>query len=184
MKQQELLNKLNQAIERFVSQLSEMRTGVASSALIENIIVPAYEGSNPMSLKELATISVTSSNLLVVEPWDRTIIEKIALAINKSGKGLNPSIDGSSLKIPIPQLTEEIRRDYVKEAKKRLEEAKILVRNIRHEAIKAVEEQEDEGGIGEDEMTRVKKEIEEKIKETNQKLEEMFEAKERELMNL
>ncbi|PIR43462.1 ribosome recycling factor [candidate division WWE3 bacterium CG10_big_fil_rev_8_21_14_0_10_32_10] len=184
MKQQEMKNKLNQTVDHFKSELSEMRTGSANTSLIENIKVNAYEGQDFLNINELATISVSGTTLLVVDPWDKSIINKIAKAIESAGKNLNPVVEQTSIKIPVPSLTEETRKNYVKKAKEKLEEAKISVRNIRQDSIKSVEEQEENGLMGEDEMERIKKEIEDEVKSTNKMLEEMFVAKESELMKV
>lgn len=184
MKPHELQSKLQSTVDHFKEVLSDMRTGSANPSMVENIQVQAYEGSASMNLRELANITVVDASLLTVEPWDKSITSKIEKAILSSGKNLNPAVEGAIIRVPVPQPTEETRKQYVKQAKEKLEEAKIAVRNIRQDAIKSAEEQEDEGVISEDELNRTRKTVEDSVKSINQKLEEMFKAKEAELMKV
>lgn len=183
MKIEELKNKLNLSVIAYKNNLSEIRTGIASPALVENIKVEAYAGTF-LTVKELATINVIDSTLLTVNPWDTAVIKSIEKAIRLAGIGLNPVVDQNTIKIPVPQLNEEQRKNYVKIAKEKLEESKISVRNIRQDAMKSVDEQKENGVISEDELKQSKSEIEEEIKKTNAVLEELFKNKEKELLTI
>ncbi|NCT55296.1 ribosome recycling factor [bacterium] len=184
MKIEEYNNKLTQTFNHFKEELSQIRTGSANNSLVENIMVTAYEGSPPMRVLELATINVVDPYLLAVSPYDKSITEKISKAIKESSAGLNPSVDGSIIKVPVPQLNAEQRQKFVKFAKDKLEEARIAVRNIRQDAIKSVEEREENGVTSEDEMKREKTQIEEGVKNINKQLEDLFDSKEKELTTL
>lgn len=184
MKITEFQNKLNQTLDHFKNELSQIRTSSANNSLVENIMVNAYEGSPSMRVLELATINVVDANLLTVTPFDKSILEKIAKAIAKSSSGLNPVVDGEIIKVPVPQLTTEQRQNYVKVAKEKLEEARIAVRNIRQDAIKSAEERNENGIISDDEMNREKKEIEDYVKKINVDLDAVLSSKEKELTTL
>lgn len=183
MKLNEVKEKLTQTQNYYKDQLTGIKTGTASSAMVENIKVEAYEGS-PLPLKELATISVPNNSLIVVTPWDKSIVHAVEKAIRESSNNFNPAIDSDSIKVPIPALTEEQRKSYVKLAKEKLEEVKISVRNIRQNAFKAIDEQEDNGVISEDEKKRQRKAIDDEIKSSNDTLQRMFNEKEKELMTV
>lgn len=182
MKIHDLNNHINDIKTHYKSELLKIRTGRANVSLVEDILVEAYDGSPPLKLNELASLSTPDAQLISVSPWDKSILRKIEEAIVKSGRGLNPSNDGSNIRVPVPALTEERRKELVKEVYAKLEESKIRVRNIRQDAIKSSEEQEDQGVISEDEMYRIKKEIEDIIQKANKELTEMAEIKEKELM--
>ena len=184
MKIEEFNSKLSQTVNHFKEEISQIRTGSASNSLVENIMVNAYEGSPPMRVLELATINVVDPYLLAVAPYDKSIIEKISKAIKDSSAGLNPTVDGSVIKVPVPQLNSEQRQKFVKFAKDKLEESRIAIRNIRQDAIKSVEEREENGVTSEDEMKREKVQIEEGVKNTNKQLEDLFDKKEKELTTL
>lgn len=184
MKIEDFNNKLSQTTIHFKEELSKIRTGSASSSLVENIMVNAYEGSPPMRILELASINVVDAYLLSVTPYDKTITEKIAKAIKASTAGLNPSVDGASVKVPVPGLTAEQRQEFVKFAKEKMEAARIAIRNIRQDSIKSIEEMEENGVMSEDEMKREKVLIEDGVKNTNKQLEDLFDSKEKELTTL
>ena len=121
--------KMKKSLDAFRKELSLMRTGRATPALLERVMVDYY--GSPMPINQVATVSVPESQLLVIQPWDRSLIKTIEKAILKSDLGLNPSSDGTVIRLPIPSLTEERRRDLSKVARKKAEEAKIAIRNIR-----------------------------------------------------
>jgi len=181
MKYEELISKLDQTVDHLQDELKDLRTGTANASLVENIMVEAYEGTK-LSVKELGTISATSASLITVTCWDKTIVEKVAKAIKTANQNLNPVVDNDTVKIPVPQLTEEQRQQYVKIAKQKLEEAKIAVRNIRQDAIKSVEEREENGLIGEDELERERRQIEDGVKKYNGELQQIFDQKEKDLL--
>ena len=184
MKPEDIHNHLAAAKDFLRAELAQIRTGRASSALVEEIKVRAYEGSEPLPLKELGTISIPDAQSITITPWDKSVLQKIEKGILESGKGLNPVNDGESIRVPIPPLTEERRIEMTKQVSAMVEEAKIKVRNIRQNAIKAAEEMEENGVISEDELHRQKKVIEDDISKVTQELIEMGKTKEQELMTV
>lgn len=172
-------------IRNFLSdELSKLRVGRAVPALVEDIRVEAYPGSEAMPLKELGSVSVADSQSLTIAPWDKSILKKIEDAVRNSGKGLNPINEGELIRIPVPPLNEERRREMTKEVSKIVEQAKIRVRTLRQDVIKSVEEQEDNGVISEDDMAREKKDIEAKVQLINSELDEMGSTKSAEIMKI
>ena len=132
--------------------LATLRTGRATPALIDHIKVD-YAGI-PTPLNQIAGISVPESNLLVIQPWDKGTIRDIEKAILKSDLGLNPSSDGNVIRISIPPLSEERRQELIKVVRKRLEERKIVLRNLRHEVVKELKDMEQNKEISQDEHKR------------------------------
>jgi ribosome recycling factor len=183
MKLNEVKEKLAQTQTVYKEALSQIKTGAASPAMVEDIMVEAYEGSK-LTLKELATISINSPSLIIVTPWDKSVVPKIEKAIRESGAGLNPAADDDNIKVPVPELNEEQRQNYVKLAKEKLEEAKIAVRNIRQNAFKAIDEREDNGVISEDERNSERTQVDSEMKKANENLEQMFADKQKQLMTV
>ncbi len=182
MKIQDFDKKIQATINFYREELKGLRTGVANASMVDNVKVTPYENSAPLTIKELATISTPSPNLIVITPWDKSVVEHIVSALRSLEAGFNPSVDGTIIRITIPDLTQEQRENYVKIAKKKLEEAKIAIRNIRQDMIKSLGEQEKNDVISEDEMNNLKKQVEEKVKKANEELQQIFSAKEKELL--
>jgi ribosome recycling factor len=169
--------ELNKVLESMVEDFGRIRTGRASPELIENVKVEVY--GSEMTLKSIATVSVSDARSLVVQPWDKGTIEYILKGLISSDLGLSSSVEGDSIRVTIPELNEERRREYVKVMKDRAELARIAVRNARQKAIKDLPE-----GISEDEIKRLKDEIEDEVKKTNDKIAELRDNKEKELMTV
>jgi len=144
--------KMTRAVEILERDLQGIRTGRASTALVERIHVEYYDTSTP--LNQLAGISVPEPHQIVIQPWDRGVLGAIEKAILKSDVGLTPNVDGTSVRLNIPQLTEERRRDIVKVVHKRMEEARVEIRNLRREAADAIKKEERDGTLGTDEAHR------------------------------
>jgi ribosome recycling factor len=142
-----------------------------------------YYGS-PMPINQVATVSVPESQLLVIQPWDRSLIKTIEKAILKSDLGLNPSSDGTVIRLPIPSLTEERRRDLSKVARKKAEEAKIAIRNIRREANDELKRLEREKSISEDENKRRQEEVQKLTDKFVGEIDNVAQAKEKEIMSI
>lgn len=145
--------KMSKAVEVLEQELLGLRTGRASPALVENIRADYYGTSLP--IRELATISVPEPRLLVIQPWDRNALSAIEKAILKSEIGLNPSNDGKVIRLAIPELSEERRRNLVKFLRKRVEERRVAIRNVRREALERIRQAEKEKQISEDESRRL-----------------------------
>lgn len=167
--------KLKEAVDALQQKLASVRAGQSSPALIQDIQVEAY--GTQMTIKELGAISAPQPNLLVVTCWDDTVIDAIAKAIQQSNLGINPVVDGKTIKVPIPQLTEERRQAMVREVGEYCEETRIEIRQIRHEKIKSADALKDEKKISEDEHEEAKKYIQELVDDANEKVEGLKSAK-------
>jgi len=145
-------HKMVRAVEVLERDLQGVRTGRASTSIVERLLVDYY--GTPTALVQLAGISVPESHQIVIQPWDRSVLGAIEKAIMKSDIGLVPNVDGSVVRLNIPPLTEERRRDLVKQVHKRMEEARVEIRNLRREAADQLKKEEHEGTIGADEGRR------------------------------
>ncbi|MFM2105904.1 MAG: hypothetical protein RL338_936 [Chloroflexota bacterium] len=145
-------SKMARAVEAMERDFNGIRTGRASTSLVERLQVEAYGTTTP--LNQLAGISVPESHQIVIQPWDRGVVGAIEKAIQKSDVGLVPNVDGTVIRLNIPPLTEERRRDIVKQVHKRMEEARIEIRNIRRDAGDQLKREERDGGIGVDDGRR------------------------------
>jgi len=152
----EILNdidrKMARAVDAMERDLQGMRTGRASTALVDRIHVEYYGTSTP--LNQLAGISVPEPHQIVIQPWDRGVLGAIEKAITKSDIGLMPNVDGTVVRLNIPPLTEERRKDLVRVVHKRMEEARVEIRNLRRDAADHLKREERDGGIGTDEAHR------------------------------
>jgi ribosome recycling factor len=137
-----------------------------------------------MPLNQIANINMMDATLVTVAPWDKNNIQAIVKAVQTSNLGINPSIDQDVVKLPIPPLTEERRKEYLKIANLKEEEAKIAVRQIRKEIIDSIELDKKNGNFGEDEEKRMEKELQKKIDSTNSEIELIIEEKQKELMSV
>lgn len=168
-------SKLKEVVDSLQQQLAQVRAGQSSPALIQDISVEAY--GTQLTIKELGAISAPQPNLLVVSCWDDTVIDAIAKAIQQSNLGINPVVDGKTIKIPIPQLTDERRQAMIREVGEYCEATRIDIRQIRHEKIKSADTLKDEKKISEDEHEDAKKYIQELVDEANEKVEKLKDAK-------
>jgi ribosome recycling factor len=144
--------KMLRAVEAMERDFSTLRTGRASTSLVERLHVDYY--GSPTPLNQLASISVPESHQIVIQPWDRGVLGAIEKAIMKSDIGLMPNVDGTVVRLNIPPLTEERRKDIVKTVHKRMEEARVEIRNLRREANDAIRKEERDGTTGADEARR------------------------------
>ena len=141
-------HKMGRAVEAMERDFQGIRTGRASTALVERILVDYYGTSTP--LNQLAGISVPEPHQIVIQPWDRGVLGAIEKAITKSDIGLMPNVDGTVVRLNIPPLTEERRKDLVRVVHKRMEEARVEIRNLRREANDAIKKEEHAGDLGTD----------------------------------
>ena len=174
--------KMKKALDALKHDLTTIRTGRASPALVEELPVDAYGAVSP--LIQLATISAPEPRMLTIRPFDASTMPSIEKAILKSDLGLTPSNDGKMIRLPIPPLTEERRREFVKRVHKRVEEAHIAIRNIRHRALDDLREMENEKMISEDEHHRGRDQLQEITDKVIAQSDEIGKAKERELMEV
>lgn len=174
--------EFDKVLKFFKDELTKLRSGRANPDLLSNIKVEAY--SQTMPLNQLANINVADATMLVVQPWDKSIVEDIRKAIIKSDLGISPVVDGEIIRLPLPPLTEERRQEYVKVLKQKAEEARISIRQIRKDVLVGVEQDEEAGKISEDDLERSKKELQEKVDKANEQVEAIAAEKEKELMQV
>lgn len=176
-------NKFNQAVEKFNETLKTLRTGRANAAMLDGVIVEAY-GSN-MPLIQVATIAIPEPQLIQLTPFDPNNLQAIAEAIrNNQALGLNPSDDGRVVRVPIPPLTEERRRELAKQVGQKQEEALIGMRAIRHEALDAIDKAKKDKDIGEDDAKRLQNQVEEAMNKAKSSVESAAKAKEQEILTI
>ena len=144
--------KMQRAVDAMERDFAAIRTGRASTALVERITVDYYGTQTP--LNQIAGISVPDSHLIVIQPWDRSVLPAIERALTKSDLGMTPNVDGTVVRLNVPQLTEERRKELVKQVRRRLEEARVEIRNLRREAADQLKRQLREGTLTEDEERR------------------------------
>ena len=144
--------RMQKAVEALKQDVSSIRTGRASSALIERITVDYY--GTPTPINQIASISIPEARLLVIQPWDRKMLIDIEKAIQKSDLGINPNNDGQVIRLAIPPLNEERRRDMVKTLHKKLDEHKVAIRNVRRDAQDKLRDREKKKEVSEDELKR------------------------------
>ena len=174
--------RMQEALEATRREFGAIRTGRANPALLEQIKVEYYGVPTPVN--QVATISVPEPRLLVVAPWDKKIVRDIERAILKSELGLVPSSDGAVIRIPIPTLTEERRRDLGKVVRRHAEEGRVAVRNVRREAKELIEDLEKGGDVSEDAAQRALAELQKITDEFIAAVDRALEAKEKEIMEL
>jgi ribosome recycling factor len=172
----------SRAIEAMERDFHTVRTGRASTALVERITVEYYGTSTP--LNQLASISVPEPHQVVIQPWDRGVLTAIEKAIQKSDLGLVPNVDGTVVRLNIPALTEERRRDLVKVVHKRMEEAKVEIRAHRREAADELKKREKAGELGADEVRRELEQVEKITHHWTEEVDRLGKAKEQEIMEV
>jgi ribosome recycling factor len=174
--------RMEKTVESLQNDLRAIRTGRASPALVERLQVDYYGIATP--LNQLAGITVPEPRLLVIRPWDRSSISVIEKAILKSDLGLTPSNDGQVIRLIVPQLTEERRRDLSKLVAKRVEEARVSVRNVRRDAIEFLRDLEKEKEIDEDTLYKGRDDVQKLTDDFTKKIDEIGKAKEAEIMEV
>lgn len=176
----ELRQKMNNSVEALKKDFQRLRTGRASTSLLDGIKVHCYETQMPID--QVASLSAPESRLITIKPWDQSIIGDIEKSILKSELGLTPMNDGKIIRISIPPLTEERRKDLAKLAKKMAEETKISIRNHRREANEMFKELKNEKEISEDEMYKSQEEVQKVTDEFIKKIDEITADKEKEII--
>lgn len=175
-------SKMDRSVEHLEHGLATIRTGRANPALIERVVVPYY--GTPTPLNQLAQISAPEARLLVVQVYDRGQMGAVERAIRDAGIGLNPSNDGQIIRVPIPPLTEERRREYVKMVKQRAEDARVAVRNVRRDELHRVHQQERAGDIPEDTAKRAGDQLQKITDAHTQRIDAIASRKESEVMEV
>lgn len=178
----EMTDKMDKSVDSFKKELAKVRTGRASLAILDGIHVDAYGSS--MSLNQVGSLTIPESRLIVIQPWDPQLLPAIEKAILKSDIGLNPMSDGKVVRLSIPQLTQERRKDLVKSVKKIAEEFRVAIRNIRREAIEILKKQKKDKEISEDELFKYQDEAQGETDVFVKKIDDATAAKEREVMEV
>jgi ribosome recycling factor len=176
------IEKMNGALEALKKEFASIRTGRASLALLDGIAVDYYGTMTP--LQQLASLSIPESRQIAIQPWEQRIIPEIEKAIMKSDLGLTPMNDGKMIRINIPVLTEERRKQLVKVTKKRAEDAKVAVRNVRRDANDELKKLEKEKHVSEDEVKKEQEEIQKVTDSFIKKVDEILAHKENEIMEV
>ncbi|MBI5099025.1 MAG: ribosome recycling factor [Nitrospirae bacterium] len=177
-----LTDKMEKTIEALKKDFAGIRTGRASLSIFDGILVNYF--GTPTPINHVATLSVPESRLIIIQPWDPKLISEIEKAIQKSDLGLNPGNDGKIIRIAIPQLTEDRRKEIVKHVHKRGEEAKVSVRNIRRDSNEEMKKLEKEKHVSEDETKRAIEEIQKITDSYIKKVDEVVLHKEAEIMEV
>jgi ribosome recycling factor len=178
----ELKQGAEKAKEALRRELSKLRTGRAHSGMLDTLRVDYYGSSTPIG--QMATVNVPEPRLITVKPWDRSQVQAVEKAIRESDLGLNPQVDGELIRIPIPALSEERRKELVKVAKKQGEECKVAIRKARHEALDMLSELKSDGGASEDDVERAKKKAEEIVAEAGHSVDQIISQKEKEILTI
>jgi len=173
-------NRMNGAIEAFKKELLSIRTGRASASMLDDIMVEMY-GSN-LPINQLATVSTPDPRVIVIQPWDKSSLSAIEKAVQAANIGITPSNDGKVIRLPIPSLTEERRKQLAKDAHKRAEESRISVRNVRRDAKTLIEDLEKESEISKDDAHRATEELQKLTDSFISKIDGLTAAKEKEIM--
>lgn len=174
--------KFDKAIERFKQEIAALRTGRASAGLIENVMVESYGAKMPIA--HMASISIPDARTIAIQPWDKSNMGPIEKAIQAANIGLNPVNDGVLIRLSLPPMTEERRKEMVKTLGQMAEQAKIAIRNVREEVIKDLKKQQEDGQITTDDLEGQKKDLQEVVDKYNAQIKEIMEAKEKEVMTI
>lgn len=175
-------NRMDGAVSAFRRELAGVRTSRANPALVESLDVD-YFGTR-MPLKDLAQISAGDVRLLVIQPWDQNAVETIAKAIQQSDLGMTPNVDGDRIRLTIPPMTEERRKEMVRLVRSRSEDAKVAVRNVRKDVREFIQEMEKDGDIGQDDSRRAQDQLQKVTDAAVAEIDESSSAKEEEVMQV
>jgi ribosome recycling factor len=178
----EAQDHMHKSLDAIKRELSTVRTGKATTALLDGIKVEYY--GSPVPLRQVANVAAPEARLLTVQPYDKSLVAAIEKAIRTSDLGLNPANDGGLIRIPIPALTEERRRDLVKVVRGMVEHGRVAIRNVRHHTNDRLKQLEKSGDITEDEHKRDAKKLQDLTDDHVKKLDELLRAKEAEIMEV
>ena len=175
-------DRMDKAIVALKEEFASLRTGRASASLLDQVVVEAY--GQKMPINQVGAVSVPEPRMITVNVWDRALVVSVEKAIRNSGLGLNPVVDGQNLRIPIPPLTEERRKELAKIAGKYAEQQRIAVRNIRRDANDDLKKAEKAGVINQDEQKRMEGEVQKMTDESIKRVDEALKTKEQEIMQV
>jgi ribosome recycling factor len=178
----ELTSSIGKSHDALKRELTRLRAGRASASLLDGIRADYY--GTPTPLAQMAHINVPEPRLITVKPWDKTQVKSVEKALRESDLGLNPQVDGDLVRIPLPPLTEERRKEFVKVARKYGEECKVAIRKARHDALDMLTQLEVEGESSADEVDRAKKKVEETIQESVKQVDATIAHKEKDILEV
>lgn len=178
----ELERKMGKSVESYEVELHTVRAGRANPAVLDQLTVDYYGTESP--IKQVASISVPEARLLVIQPWDASLISAIEKVILKSNLGITPSNDGKVIRLPFPALTEDRRRELVKVCKGYSETAKVALRNLRRDALDKLKKMEKDKEISEDELKIAEEQVQKVIEKYTKNIDEINKGKEKELMEI
>lgn len=174
--------KMKKSLENVQTELASLRTGRASAALLDGIKIDAYGQASP--IKQVGNVNVQDTKTLIVQVWDKGLVQSVEKAIREANLGLNPVAEGQSVRVSIPPLTEDRRKEYVKLAKKLAEDGKVAIRNIRRDAVQQVERSEKDKAITEDDKARGKKDADALTQRFEKTIDELTAKKEKEILDV
>jgi ribosome recycling factor len=180
--QKDLTGSLTKAHDALKRELTKLRAGRASTSLLEGIKADYY--GTLTALAQMAHINIPEPRLITVKPWDKTAIKSVEKALRESDLGLNPQVDGDVVRIPLPPLTEERRKEFVKIARKYGEECKVGIRKVRHDALDMLAQLETDGDSSADEVERGKKKVEELVADAVKHVDQMISHKEKDILEV
>jgi ribosome recycling factor len=178
----EARNHMEKAVEAMRREFTSVRTGKATPALLDTVRVDAY--GSKMPINQVGTVSAPEPRLLIIQPWDKGLLKAIETGITQADLGLNPSNDGNIIRVPIPQLTEERRKDMVKLLHKLAEEGRVAIRHARQEANKDLKKQQGDHTISEDDAHRQMEQVQKLTDEYIAKIDQLLKGKEQEVMEV
>ena len=178
----EMIRRMNGAVTGLKGEFAGLRTGRASPALLDPVMIEAY--GNQMHVSQLGTISTPEPRLLTVQVWDRSMVKTVDKAIRDAGLGLNPQMDGQLLRIPIPELNEERRKELVKLAHKYAEQGRVAVRNVRRDGMEILKKLEKDHKIGQDEHHKLGDELQKLTDAHIKEVDQLLHGKEQEIMQV
>ena len=178
----DLRRRMDGAIDALKKELGGLRTGRASPSLLESVSVSAY--GTTMPLNQLSTVSAPEPRLLVVQVWDRSMAKAVDAAIREAGLGLNPQSEGQVIRVPIPPLSEERRKELTKIAHKYAEQARVSVRNVRRDGLEALKKREKDRDITQDQHRKLDKDVQTITDDTIKKVDETLAHKEKEILHV
>jgi ribosome recycling factor len=174
--------RMKKQIEAVRRELSGIRSGKATPALLDTVKVEAYGQMVPV--QQVATVNAPEARLLVVQPWDKSLIKAVTRAIQMSEMGLNPTDDGTLVRVPIPSLTEERRKDMVKLVARLAEEGRVHIRQVRHDVNKAIKQQEGDGTVSQDDAKRLQADVQKLTDRFVSEIDEILKKKTEEIMEV
>ncbi|HTZ34845.1 MAG TPA: ribosome recycling factor [Stellaceae bacterium] len=178
----DIQRRMDGALEALRKELGGLRTGRASTSLLEPVMVNAYGGMVP--LNQLANVNVPEPRMITVNVWDRGMVKAIDKAIRESGLGLNPQTEGQTIRVPIPDLNEERRRELTRVAAKYAEAARVSVRNVRRDGIETLRKREKDGDISQDEQRKLEREVQHLTDEHIKRVDDTLAQKDKEILQV